>query len=130
MRRAIWMSRSAALLFALAVGASPAGAQSSPRPAALIPLYVSYGTLQGFDVHSTLKARAAGGREINPLITATGGSTPALVITKTATTAGVVFAAERLRRSHPKGAVVLMVCANAALAAVVAHNYAVSRGAR
>ena len=38
---------------------------------------------------------------------------------------GIVFAAERIRKKHPKRAVMFMAAANAAMAAVVAHNYSV-----
>jgi hypothetical protein len=121
-----WFRSLASVTAAVGFAVTPAAAQS-PRPGALLPLYASYGTLQGLDVNSTLKARAAGAVEANPLLAGAVRSTPALVVTKSATTAAVIFAAERLRRSHPKGAVILMVCANAALAGVVAHNYAVAR---
>jgi hypothetical protein len=121
-----WFRSVASVAAAVGFAATAASAQS-PRPGALLPLYVSYGALQGLDVSSTLKARSAGAVEANPLLSGAVQSTPALVVTKSATAAAVIFAAERLRRSHPKGAVVLMVCVNATLAAVVAHNYAVAR---
>jgi hypothetical protein len=111
------------------IAARPAAAQSQ-RPAALIPLYISFGALQGFDIHSTMKAEAAGGREANPILGAAGGSTLSLVLTKSAATAGVLFGTERLARSHPKAAVLLMVGLNAAMAAVVSHNYALSQAMR
>jgi len=77
-----------------------------------------------------MNSRAAGGREVNPVLNAAGSSTLSLVLMKSASTAGVVFGTERLARSHPKSAVWLMVCLNAALAAAVAHNYSVSRAMR
>ncbi|HMF99167.1 MAG TPA: hypothetical protein VKE96_32935 [Vicinamibacterales bacterium] len=127
MRTQAWVKRLISVVFALMISARPASAQA-PRPVALIPLYVSFGVLQGLDIHSTMKARAAGGREANPVLTVGGDSTLSLVLLKSASTAGVVFGTERLARSHPKGAVWLMVCLNAALAVAVAHNYSVSRG--
>jgi len=129
MRTQARVRRSIFVIFALMIAAKPAAAQS-PRPVALIPLYVSFGALQGLDIHSTMQARTAGGREVNPLLTATGGSTLSLVLTKSASTAGVVFGTERLARSHPKTAMLLMACLNGTLAAVVAHNYAVNRAMR
>ena len=120
-RTQAWLKRS--------IAARPAAAQS-PRPAALIPLYISFGALQGFDIHSTMKAEAAGGREANPILGAAGSSTLSLVLTKSAATAGVVFGTERLARKHPKSAVLLMFGLNAALTAVVAHNYALSQAMR
>lgn len=126
MRTQAWVKRSISVLSALMIFVKPAAAQS-PRPVALIPLYISFGTLQGLDIHSTMKARAAGGREVNPVLTIAGDSTLSLVLTKSAATAGVVFGTERLARSHPKSAVLLMVCLNAAMAVAVAHNYSVIR---
>jgi hypothetical protein len=56
------------------------------------------------------------------------GNRAAYVAVKAATTAGVVWASERLwRRQNRKAAVVLTTLTNIGLAAVVAHNYRAAR---
>jgi hypothetical protein len=93
----------------------------------LIPLYASFASLEALDVVSTLHALNAGAREGNPLLAGAAGSPAALAAIKGATGASLIWATEHLRRDHPVAAVVVMVAANSALAAVVAHNYSVAR---
>jgi hypothetical protein len=101
---------------------------SEMRPAALLPLYASLGVLQAMDVHSTSRGLAAGGREANPVMQSVVRNRAAFVGVKVATTAGVVWASERLwRKQNRKAAVVLTALTNIGLAAVVAHNYRVAR---
>ncbi len=98
------------------------------RPSALLPLYASLGVLQALDVHSTGRGLAAGGREANPVMGSVVGNRAAFIGVKAATTAGVVWASERLwRKQNRKAAVVLTALTNIGLAAVVAHNYRVAR---
>ena len=52
------------------------------RPIALRWLYVSFAGLQALDIDSTMRARARGGREINPIVGTALASTPMLVGTK------------------------------------------------
>ena len=52
---------------------------------------------------------------------------PVFIAAKTAATVGIVFAAERIRKKHPKRAIIFMAAANAAMAAVVAHNYSIDK---
>ena len=93
------------------------------RPAALLPLYVSFTALQFADVHSTLRALDAGGREGNPVFA--GLRSPAgMLAVKAGLALGTTYAVERLRKRSPRTAVVLMVALNSAYAAIVAHNYA------
>src|SRR5216684_7342892 len=49
----------------VAVGTS-AATTSESRPRALVPLYFSFGALQAYDMHSTLRAIDRGAREVNP----------------------------------------------------------------
>jgi hypothetical protein len=101
------------------------------RPSLLVPLYVSFATLQGLDIHSTLRATGFGGREANPIVGGMLGSPAAFVAAKAGMTASVYFVSERLWKRHKTAAVLTMIALNATYGAVVAHNYAVeARGAR
>ena len=103
----------------------------SPRPAALMPLYGSLIGLQALDFDSTMRAMSSGaGREANPLMQSIVGRPAAFVALKAGATGAIIFASERLRKTHhPVAAVILMVGINSAYAMVVAHNYAVVNGA-
>ena len=105
--------------------APPADAR---RPSALIPLYVSMVGLQGLDIHSTRRAMHSGAtRESNPLMKPFVNNDAAFVALKASTTAGTIFFTEKLRKKHPKTAVVLAAAFNVGLAAVVANNYRMAR---
>jgi uncharacterized protein DUF5658 len=100
--------------------------QSTPRPVVLVPMYASFATLQALDYHSTTTALSSGvGREANPLMRGVADNPAAFAAVKAGTTAGTIWIAERMRKKHPAGAVVFMLASNAAMAAVVAHNYAI-----
>jgi Domain of unknown function (DUF5658) len=105
--------------------ASAAPAQTPQRPSALVPLYVSFATLQGLDIHSTLRAVEAGGREANPIVGSMLGSPAAFVAVKAGMTAGICVASERLWKRNRAAAIVTMIVLNATYSAVVAHNYAI-----
>jgi hypothetical protein len=109
-----------------------AAAPSAPhRPSALVPLYVSFATLQGLDIHSTLRAPQFGGREANPIVGGMLGSPAAFVAAKVGMTAGVYFVSERMWKRHKTAAVLTMIALNSTYGFVVAHNYAVeARAAR
>jgi hypothetical protein len=104
-----------------------AAVHSTKRPAALVPLYVSFVTLQILDLHSTHAALARGGAEANPVLSAFAGSTVAMSVVKAAGTAGVILASEKLRGKNRAAAIGLMIAANSAMAWVVEHNYRVGR---
>ena len=117
---------------AAAAAAAPVAAPQFPvapsapaagRPGALVPLYVSFGSLQALDVHSTTRALYHGAVEANPMMKGLAGNPVAFAAAKVAGSAGVIYAAEKMRKKHRKAAVVFMVAANAALALVVSHNY-------
>jgi hypothetical protein len=90
-------------------------------------LIASFAALQILDAHSTMKALNAGGREANPAMSAIASNSTALFAVKAGTAAATAYFVERLSKNHPKGAVVVMAVLNSAYAAVVAHNYRVSR---
>jgi Domain of unknown function (DUF5658) len=97
---------------------------TTKRPAALLPLYVSFAALQFIDLHSTLSALEGGAREGNPVFA--GRSPAAMLAVKAGVAVGTTFAVERLRKRSPRTAVVLMIALNSAYAAVVANNYAIA----
>jgi hypothetical protein len=99
--------------------------QSVARPKALIPLYVSFASLQALDIISTRHALEHGAHEANPVLAGLASSTPALVAVKAGSTAAIIYVTERLRKRHPVAAVFLMVGLNAGYASIVAHNYSV-----
>jgi Domain of unknown function (DUF5658) len=100
-----------------------AGQALSDRPAVLAPLYVSFAALQVLDIHSTLRAPDFGAREANPLVGGLLASPAAFVASKAVVTTGLIYLSERLRRRHPRTAVLMMIGLNSAYAVVVARNY-------
>jgi hypothetical protein len=98
------------------------------RPAVLVPMYVSFAVLQGLDYSSTTRALRSGrGREANLLMRPIVENRPAFVAVKAATTAGTIWAAEKLWKNNRAATVVLMAVVNGAMGAVVAHNMSVAR---
>ncbi|HSL20658.1 MAG TPA: DUF5658 family protein [Vicinamibacterales bacterium] len=98
-------------------------ASSPARSKLLTASYVSFIALEALDAHSTLRVLANGGREANPVLRGVVGQPAAFIAVKAAGGATAIWATEKLRRKHPRGAFVLMVVLNSALATVVAHNY-------
>ena len=97
-----------------------------PRPAALVPMYASFATLQALDYHSTTRAISQGiGREANPLARSIVEHPAGFLALKAGATAGMIWASERMRKKHPGRAVVLMLASNATMAVIVAHNYSI-----
>jgi uncharacterized protein DUF5658 len=110
----------------LTVGAPQLRAAAPKRPAALVPMYASLAALQGLDFVSTTRALSNGaGYEANPVMRPIVGNTAGFLAVKASSTAATIWMTERLRRKHPVRAVVVMVSTNAAMAAVVAHNFSV-----
>ena len=93
------------------------------RPGALLPLYVSFATLQALDLHSTMRGVGEGGTEANPTMKPLVGQPAAFVAAKVAATAATFYVSERLWRRSRVGAVVFMLAVNGAYAAIVANNY-------
>jgi hypothetical protein len=90
---------------------------------ALVPLYVSFATLQMLDAHSTIRALDAGGVEANPLMRGVADRPAALVALKAGVAASTIVLTDRLRRRNKVGAIVLMAALNSAYAVVVSNNY-------
>ena len=103
-------------------------ARESKRPTALLPLYGSLAALQGLDIHSTRRGMTSGKtREGNPIMGGVVNNGAAFVAVKAAATLGAIWGAEKLWKTHPKRAVAFAVVLNAAMAAVVAHNYRLAK---
>jgi hypothetical protein len=104
--------------------ANPQGARvAAHRPPALIPMYVTFASLQVLDAHSTSRALDRGAVEANPVMRGLAGNTAALLALKAAGTTGIVYSAERMWRRNRTAAVLFMVAANSGMAWVVNHNY-------
>lgn len=101
--------------------------RSERRPGALVPLYLSLGTLNALDVHSTRRALTHGGVEVNPLMKGVAGNAGALLAVKAAATTGMIYASEKMWKKNRVGAVVFMIAANSATAWIVQHNYRAAR---
>jgi len=102
----------------------PAQTAVRPAPRGLLPsLYIGDVALQALDAHSTFRALNAGHAEGNPLMGWAADHPLALVSMKAAATATTIYVAEKIRRKHPRRAVLFMVGINAASALIVMHNY-------
>ena len=128
-----------ALERALASAFAPAARAPSPAAAAqqdetqattrgvLLPLYVSFAALQILDIHSTMLALDRDGvRETNPLIAGLARKPAAFFALKAASTAGIVYLTEKIRKRHRTSAILLMTAFNSFYAVVVANNYRVA----
>jgi hypothetical protein len=100
---------------------------SSKRPAALVPLQVSFALLQAFDVHSTMRALANGGVEANPVVASFVDKPAALFVLKGATTASVLYFTSRIAKHNRTAAIVTMIGLNCGYGLVAWHNYAIGR---
>jgi hypothetical protein len=103
------------------VPASP----SAPRRV-LTASYLGLGVLQTLDAHSTFRALDSGMHERNPLMRWASNHPAAFVALKGGATAGTILVAEKIRKKHPKRAIVFITAINAVYAAVVMHNYRVT----
>jgi hypothetical protein len=109
---------------------APRSVRATRRPAALLPLYVGFATLQALDARSTMTALGNGATEANPLLGGITDHSGAFLALKMGAAAGTIFVTEKLWKRNPVAAVALMVGLNSAYAIIVAHNYQVARGMR
>jgi len=93
-------------------------------------MIASFAALQVFDAVSTRKALSAGASEANPAMGAIAKNSTALFAVKAGSAAATAYFVERMAKTHPRRATIVMVVLNTAYAAVVAHNYSVARNAR
>jgi hypothetical protein len=97
------------------------------RPAALLPLYVTFAALQVLDAHSTLRATSGGAAERNPFVQPVAAHPGAMIALKAATAGATITLTERLWRRHRAAAIALMIGTNIGYAAIVASNYRAAR---
>lgn len=90
-----------------------------PSAATLNAMVGSYAALQAFDMVSTVRARQAGAREVNPLLAGGYGQATAM---KAALAIGAIGAIKVMGKKNRKAAFVTAVVLNIAGAAVVATN--------
>ena len=102
-------------------------ASTPRRPAAMLPLYMTFAALQVLDTHSTSMALGRGAVETNPLVRPFADNELGLIAVKAAGTAGVIFASEQLWKKNKTAAIAFMVATNAAMTWVVQHNYRAAR---
>ena len=96
------------------------------RPAALVPLYAGFATLQALDYTSTRRALSSGaGVEANPIMRSIVRNRAAFAAVKVAASAGVILAGEKMWKKNRVAAVILVAAMNGAVAAIVAHNYTI-----
>jgi hypothetical protein len=86
-------------------------------------LIVTYGAAQGLDMATTIAARNRGAAEANPVMQ--GGYAQGMAM-KAALGAATVFAVRSMGKTHRKAAIITMIAANAATAAIAAHNMQVA----
>ena len=108
------------------VAAIPRDLPVKGTPRGLQPaMYGGLLALQGLDVHSTLRAIDAGHYEQNPLMRWTVSHPAAFISMKAAASAATIYLAEKIRKQHPKRALLFMAAVNSAYALIVVHNYSV-----
>lgn len=98
------------------------------RPSALVPLYISFATLQALDAHSTMTALDHGARETNPVIRGAMTMPAGMVALKAGTAVGVIYLTEKLWKRNRVAAVLTMVALNSAYVTIAAHNYRAGQG--
>lgn len=94
-----------------------------PTRGVLVPLYISFATLQALDAHTTIHALNHGAREMNPMMQGIASRPAALIAVKGGVAASTILIADKLRTRSRIGAVVFMAAVNSLYATVVANNY-------
>jgi hypothetical protein len=92
-------------------------------PPLLQGMYSAFGTLYAADVALTLRAIGSGNaHEVNPLLKGVAAHTSALVGVKAASAVATIYLVEKLRKRHPRAALMTMAAIDAGYVAVVVHN--------
>lgn len=116
-------------LLVLLTATAVAAQTDAPRPAPLVPLYVSFAALEVGDTWTTFRALDRHtAREGNGAMARVVTSRPATIALKAGAAGLLLVGVERLRQHHPRAAIVAMVALNGLYAGVVVHNYRI--GAR
>jgi hypothetical protein len=101
-----------------------------PRPAPLVPLYMTFAALQVLDIDSTVEALDRGYRESNPLMQPVSGNRGAMLAVKAGVTLGTIMLVERVWKGrHRRAAVLTMIGVNVGYGLIVASNYRRARAA-
>ena len=103
--------------------------EPGPRPKGLVWLYGAFLGLSTADGALTWFNIRHGAAEQNPLI-GSGNRAPSLFGMKIGSSVSTIFFAERLRREHPRRALVVMAAINGAMSWVVWRNEQISRKIR
>jgi uncharacterized protein DUF5658 len=106
---------------------APAHTKASRATVPTVAMYAAYGMLQALDAHSTLQALDGRGAEGNPFVQPFASSPARLISFKVASTAGVLYLAERLRKKNKVAALALLIGANSMQTFVVVHNYRLAK---
>jgi hypothetical protein len=94
------------------------------RPASLVPLYLTFASLQVLDTDSTIEALSRGYRESNPLLEPVSGHRGAMLAVKAGVTLGTIMLVERVWKGrHRRAAVLTMIGLNVGYGLIVASNY-------
>jgi hypothetical protein len=104
---------------AVAAAWAKEGAQPVPSSKALNLMMGSYAALQALDMTTTIQARNAGAREVNPVMA--GGYGQAATM-KALMSVGTLGAGKLMAKKNSKAALITMIALNVASAAIVANN--------
>lgn len=89
-------------------------------------LFVSTAVLQALDYHSTMRARANGAIEANPLMATLTNHRLAFATAKGAVAASTILLSRHLAKKNKLAAALTLVAVNSAYAMVVSQNYQIS----
>lgn len=95
------------------------GVQPGPSATSLNLMMGSYAAIQLLDMTSTIQARNAGAREVNPVMAGGYGQGMAM---KAALTVGTLGAVRMIAKKNRKAAFITMIALNIASATIVANN--------
>jgi len=108
--------------------AAPSQTTTTTHRFDVIALNATFATLQGLDVHSTLRAQSrTNGRELNPVVGVLLDKPAALVAFKAASSAGLIYLSNRIAKHNHAAAVITMIGMNCAYGFVAWHNYSIAR---
>jgi hypothetical protein len=103
-------------IFTMSVAVKPAS------PALMASLYSSYAGLAAADGYLSWQAVHNGAVETNRVLAPIVRDAPGLTAFKFATGAATFLAVERIRRDHPRAAMLILAAANGGMVWVVWHN--------
>lgn len=113
--------------FGAASAESPLRAQAVPSHDGFFnALFVSTAVLQALDYHSTMRARASGAMEANPLMAKLTEHRVLFGAAKGAVAASTILLSRQLAKKNKLAAALTLVAVNSAYAMVVSQNYQIS----